>query len=58
VRWTDLEASVISMSEKRAHYHEILDTAKRHAALRAEIEERASAYDGYDRFVRPRGPAS
>lgn len=53
VRWTELESSVISMSEKRTHYREILDTAKCHAALRDEIEERASAYDGYDRFVRP-----
>ena len=50
--------SVIWMAEKRAHYREIRETAQRHAALRDEIEERASAYDGYDR-VRERhvGPA-
>ena len=53
VHWTDLESSVISMTEKRTHYREILDTAKRHAARRTEIEERASAYDDYDRFARP-----
>jgi multimeric flavodoxin WrbA len=53
VHWTDLKSSVISMTEKRTHYREILETAKRHAALRAEIEERASVYDGYDRFARP-----
>jgi multimeric flavodoxin WrbA len=53
VDWSDLESSVISMTEKRTHYREILDTAKRHAVLRDEIEKRASAYDDYDRFVSP-----
>jgi multimeric flavodoxin WrbA len=55
VRWTDLDCSVISMTEKRAHYREILETAQRHAAVRDQIEANASAYDGYDRLVRPDG---
>jgi hypothetical protein len=46
INWTDLRRSVISMDEKRAHYKEIRDTAQRHAALRDEIEARASRYDG------------
>ncbi len=53
IRWTDLTRSVISMDEKRAHYEEIRDTAKKHAALRDEIEARASQYDAYDRLVTP-----
>jgi hypothetical protein len=53
INWTDLRRSVISMDEKRAHYKEIRDTAQRHAALRDEVEARASGYDGYDRIVRP-----
>jgi hypothetical protein len=43
VTWTDLSASVISMDEKRAHAAEIQETASRHAALRAEIEDRAAS---------------
>jgi multimeric flavodoxin WrbA len=58
VRWTNLDRSVISMTEKRAHYREIVETAQRHAAQREEIEARASAFDGYERFVRPVEPAS
>ena len=53
VTWTDLSASVISMDEKRAHAAEIQETAKRHAALRAEIEDRAREFDAYDPTVRP-----
>ena len=44
VTWTDLSASVISMDEKRAHAAEILQTAERHAGLRAEIEDRAREF--------------
>ena len=51
--WTDLSTSVISMEEKRAHAAEIQQTAERQAPLRAEIEERARAFDTYDRTVRP-----
>ena len=53
VTWTNLSASVISMDEKRAHAAEILQTAKRHAEVRAQIEERAREFDAYDPVVRP-----
>jgi multimeric flavodoxin WrbA len=53
VHWTDLDSSVISMAEKRAHYDEILETAHRHAALRESILERTSTYDSFDPVVRP-----
>jgi hypothetical protein len=53
VTWTDLSASVISMDEKRAHAAEILQTAERHAGLRAEIEERAREFDAYNPVLRP-----
>ena len=42
VEWTDLSTSVIGMAERRAHVAEIQATAERHAALRAEIEQRAN----------------
>ncbi|MGD0246318.1 MAG: hypothetical protein ABSB59_39150 [Streptosporangiaceae bacterium] len=59
VTWTDLSTSVISMDEKQAHAVEIQETAERHRELRPEIEERARAYEAYDRTVRPdRTPAS
>ena len=57
VTWTDLTTSVISMDEKRAHAAEILQTAERHAAARAQIEERAREFDTYDPIIRPE-PAS
>ncbi|MEZ0447533.1 flavodoxin family protein [Cellulomonas sp. ICMP 17802] len=47
VEWTDLTTSVISMDEKRDHYVEIVDTARRHAGLRDVIDERAAAYAGF-----------
>jgi multimeric flavodoxin WrbA len=47
------EGSVITLREKQEHFREIRETAARHAALRSEIEARASAYDGYDRSARP-----
>lgn len=53
VTWTDLSNSVISMDEKRAHADEIQQTAARHGELRAQIEELAGAFDGYDRTARP-----
>jgi multimeric flavodoxin WrbA len=52
VRFGD-EGSVITMAEKREHFFEIQETARRHAERRDEIESRARAYDGYDRLVRP-----
>jgi multimeric flavodoxin WrbA len=53
VAWTDLSTSVISMAEKRAHGAEIQETAELHRGRRAEIEERAAAFDAYDLIVRP-----
>ena len=53
VTWTDLSASVISMDEKRAHAAEIQETAARHAARRAEIEDRARDFDAYNPTIRP-----
>jgi multimeric flavodoxin WrbA len=53
VTWTNLATSVISMTAKRAHAAEIQQTAGRHAQLRAQIEQRARAYDSYDPSVRP-----
>jgi hypothetical protein len=45
------------MDEKRAHAAEIQQTASRHAALRAEIEDRARDFDAYNPLIRPH-PAS
>src|SRR5690349_6937786 len=56
VTWTDLTTSVISMDEKRAHAAEIQETASRHAAARAQIEQRASEFDAYDPIIRPNPP--
>jgi multimeric flavodoxin WrbA len=53
VEWTDLDSSVISMAEKRAHYDEILETAQRHAKSREEIDEKAASYEAFDRLVSP-----
>jgi hypothetical protein len=46
------------MDEKRAHAAEIQETASRHAALRAEIEDRAREFDAYDPTIRPERSAS
>ncbi len=53
VEWTDLSTSVISMTDRRAHAEEIQSTARKHDAVRAEIERRAATYDAFDRTVRP-----
>jgi multimeric flavodoxin WrbA len=53
VRWTDLDPSVIGMTEKRAHSAEIQETAQAHAPLRSTIDERAAAFTAYDRRVTP-----
>ncbi|WNM28537.1 NAD(P)H-dependent oxidoreductase [Demequina capsici] len=47
VAWTDLESSVISMEERRAHYREIVDTARFHAARRDEVAQLAAQYEGF-----------
>jgi hypothetical protein len=41
------------MDEKRAHAAEILQTAKRHAEVRAQIDERAREFEAYDPVIRP-----
>ena len=38
---------MISLREKDEHFGEIRETAARHAALRDEIEARASVYDAF-----------
>jgi len=53
VTWTDLSTSVISMEEKQSHAVEIQETAERHRDLRPQIEQRARAFEAYDRTVRP-----
>jgi len=56
VEWTDLDCSVISMAEKRAHYDEILRTADRHTLLRDLITDKAASYQEFDPAVRPDAP--
>jgi multimeric flavodoxin WrbA len=53
VEWIDLDTSVISMAEKRAHYAEILETAGRHAKVREEITAKAAGYNAFDPIVHP-----
>jgi multimeric flavodoxin WrbA len=48
-----LARSVISETEKEAHSLEILDTARRHGALRERIDAEAAAYTAYDRRLTP-----
>jgi multimeric flavodoxin WrbA len=48
-----LQRSVISMHEKREHFFEIQETARRHAGQREEIERRAQPFAEYDRRVGP-----
>jgi multimeric flavodoxin WrbA len=45
--------SVLTMTEKLAHFREVQETAAAHAALRAEIDAKARAYDAWDRTVAP-----
>ena len=48
-----MRASGYIMDEKRAHAAEIQETAQRHRQVRAEIEERARAFEAYDPAIRP-----
>lgn len=48
-----LERSVIGLAEKRAHFHEVQETAGIQGPLAAEIELRASIYAEYDRRITP-----
>jgi multimeric flavodoxin WrbA len=48
-----LERSVIRMSEKRAHFVEVMETGRAQGALTGEIDRRASMYEAYDRRIAP-----
>lgn len=54
ITWTDLDTSVISLTERSAHSTEIAETSARHAARRDEIEQLAAAFDDYDRTITPK----
>jgi hypothetical protein len=41
------------MDERRAHATEIQETAERHREVRAEIDERARAFEAFDPVMRP-----
>ena len=47
------QQSILSRGEKLAHFHEVQETAARHAPLRATIDALASEYLAWDRAVRP-----
>jgi multimeric flavodoxin WrbA len=54
--WFGIEGqaqSILSRGEKLAHFHEVQETAARHAPQRAVIEQLASEYQTWDRTVRP-----
>jgi multimeric flavodoxin WrbA len=53
IEWTDLDTSVVSLAEKRAHYDEILETAQQHAAARDLIDQRAARYAAYNPLITP-----
>jgi multimeric flavodoxin WrbA len=53
VGWTDLNSSVLTMAEKRAHAAEIQETAVRHNAQREVIDERAAAFGEFHAILRP-----
>jgi len=48
-----LDQSVNSYVEKLEHFHEVQETAARHAALRPQIDAAAAEYAGWDRTLRP-----
>ena len=48
-----LEQSVMSMTEKVNHFHEVQETAARHAPLRPQIDALAGKYESWDRTIRP-----
>ncbi len=58
VRFDDpagLAFSVISLTEKRAHFKEVQETAAVQGPLAGEIERRAAAYAEFDRRITPAG---
>jgi hypothetical protein len=48
-----LERSVITLTEKRAHFREVQDTAAAQGALTGEIAQRSSIYERFDRRITP-----
>ncbi len=53
-----LARSVISETEKEAHSLEILETARRHGAVRDQISAEAARYAAYDRRLTPAAAAA
>jgi flavone/flavonol reductase len=56
VRFDDpagLERSVVSMTEKRAHFAEVMQTGAAQGALAPEIAARASVYDAFRGLIAP-----
>ena len=47
------EQSILTYAEKLEHFHEVQQTAARHAPQRAEIDARAAEYAAWDPSVRP-----
>ena len=45
--------SILTLAEKYEHFHEVEQTAARHAPQRAEIDRKAAGYRGWDRTLRP-----
>jgi multimeric flavodoxin WrbA len=45
--------SILTRGEKLAHFHEVQETAARHASLRPQIDALAGEYATWDRTVRP-----
>jgi hypothetical protein len=48
-----LERSVIGLSEKRAHFREVQETAQVQGPFKTRIDERASIYERYQRRITP-----
>lgn len=53
VRFEALERSVATLTEKRAHFAEVQETASVQGSLAAEIERRAAMYVEFDRRIAP-----
>jgi multimeric flavodoxin WrbA len=47
------DRSVVGLVEKRAHFHEVQETARLQGPLAGEIERRASIYEQYERRITP-----
>jgi hypothetical protein len=45
--------SVVKIDEKRAHFHEVMETGQLQGGLADEIARRAAIYQQYDRRIRP-----